>query len=1101
MSKVTILHLSDIHFKRKENETFREDVQGKMIAAIKKHLDKYRMEPDFAAVTGDIAFSGKEYEEAKVFFKELKSVLPVKTRFLVVPGNHDVDREKISKFFSLYSIVQYKKVDDFLEDKGEINTHINPKLKAFREFTDTLKPKLYKEEDDYFWVKDFNDENVSFLGLNSCWACEGDNDRNNITLGYPQVMKALKESKIPNKIALMHHPPNWLNEIDFNRYNGEIFHQCQLILNGHTHADNALVFKNPAGSCICLGANASYADDKEDGFIGFQFIEVEFRKDGIGVKVWPYRLDKRGMNRFVSDHHRWEGHEGPFFELKTFKMKKPLLPLEIPKEYKDWIRQFHSTMDIELLAKKGEAIIVDLPELYIPIETSNPFFKSTEDESETKKGFKSKEPRFIDIEILVSRKKRVLLRGGAGMGKTTLIKHLAYTVCNDSCCSLLKGFLPVMIFLKDLWLIYRKELTSGERKLGFEDVIEPYLEKITCKLTWEIVEAFLSQQKALFLIDGLDEVPEPLRTNMVDMIAQFQFEHRENHFLITGRPHVITGRVEEQFEGDLHDIDPLDYQKVDDFIKKWFRAISGRAYGRGELTAQAMISDIRGYEYISVFTQNPLLLTALCILYQEGKRIPEQRADLYKRIIDNLIHRRFHDSSHPKKEIEILEFLMALAFDAQKKSRKVIELDHAKEILKKTFPKREDEIDFDYELRIQGLFNEIEPGCGLFHFLSNGEIEFNHLTFQEFLAAKHMVYMDVDWQQFLEKEWWEETLLLYTGFINIDRKKASNEVIKTILTDIVEKEAENKKRRRLQFLSAEALCDFHPAKRDEAVVSLSRTPLIQLMESDSELEDRLWAGELVGGLGDTRLKGNNMVLVPAGEFIRGSNEFNEEEKPEQCIYLDGFKIGMYPVANQEFKQFLDDKGYQQREFWKPKGWQWLCSQSIAEPLFWNNRARYWPNFPVKGISWYEASAYANWLKKLTGKPYRLPTEAEWEKAARSTDGRIYPWGNEFDKNFCNSWELGLRRSNPVGIFPNGKSPYGCIDMVGNVWEWCSDWFEEEYYRERSKENPMGPSKGFRRVLRGGSFCSGELYCRVTHRHWQEPEFQGDDIGFRLVIYV
>jgi 3',5'-cyclic AMP phosphodiesterase CpdA len=143
MSEVKILHLSDIHFKRNEKETFRDDVQNKMIAAIKKHLEKYRVEPDFMAVTGDIAFSGKEYDEAKVFFKELKS---------------DVDRKKISKFFSLYSIVQYKKVDDFLKDKGEINTHIKAKFKAYREFTKTLKPKLYKNEEDYFWVKDFKNK-------------------------------------------------------------------------------------------------------------------------------------------------------------------------------------------------------------------------------------------------------------------------------------------------------------------------------------------------------------------------------------------------------------------------------------------------------------------------------------------------------------------------------------------------------------------------------------------------------------------------------------------------------------------------------------------------------------------------------------------------------------------------------------------------------------------------------------------------------------------------------------------------------------------------------------------------------------------------------
>jgi formylglycine-generating enzyme required for sulfatase activity/predicted MPP superfamily phosphohydrolase/energy-coupling factor transporter ATP-binding protein EcfA2 len=1125
MSEVKILHLSDIHFKRKEKETFREDVQGKMIDAIKKHLDKYRLEPDFAAVTGDIAFSGKEYDEAKAFFKELKSVLPTKTKFLVVPGNHDLDRRKISNFFSLHNIVQNKETDAFLEDKEEIDKQINPKFKDFREFVKTLKPRLYKNDEDYFWVKDFKDEKVSFLGLNSCWACESDDDRNSITLGYPQVMSALKKSTISNKIVLMHHPPNWLNEIDFNRYNGEIFHHCQLILHGHTHWDNALVFKNPADSCICLGANASYTDDKEDGFIGFQFIEVEFRENGVGVKVWPYRSDTRGRFRFVPDFYRWENQDGPFFELKTYKdeddakknkketKKTPLLPLEIPKEYKDWVRKFHSKMDIDLLARKGEAITVDLPELYIPIETRNPFYKAKEDEHKKTKSekrilegmdepgpgkeSKSKETPSIDIEVLVGRKKCVLLRGGAGMGKTTLIKHLAYTVNSDTCHSSLKGCLPVLVFLKDLWLVYQGELKKSEKIMVFEDVLKPYLEKSKCKLTWDIVDAFLSHQKALFLIDGLDEVPGHLRSNLVNMMAQFQFDYKENRFLITGRPHGITGEAAARFGDDFHDIEPLNHQKIENFINKWFKAVSGRATGLGEFTAGGMISDFRQHEHISAFTQNPLLLTAVCILYQDGKRIPEQRADLYNRIIHNLIHRRFSDPNHPGKENEILEFLMALAFEAQKKNRKTIEIADALEILRNIFPKKQEERQGHYKQRILKLFNEIEPRCGLFDCVGSDEIQFTHLTFQEFLAAKYMVYEDIEWQPCLEKEWWEETLLLYTGFMSLDRKRTGNDIVETILTTKAKEEKEKKKRRRLQFLGARAICDFQPTKREESVVSLARDQLIELTESDADLEDRFQAGELVGNLGDTRISEDNMVPVPAGEFIRGSDEIDEEEKPVKRIYLDDFMIGVYPVTNREFKGFIDDNGYNREEFWTKEGWQWRQEENIAEPGYWYNRKWNGPNFPVVVVSWYEAETYANWLSKVTDKIYRLPTEAEWEKAARGTGGRKYPWGDEFDKDLCNSEESGLDRTSPVGIFPKGKSPYGCFDMAGNVWEWCADWYDGKYYRKSPAKNPTGPETGSLRVVRGGSWFNVAHDCACAFRGAYPPVFRVNVLGFRL----
>ncbi|MCP5051807.1 MAG: hypothetical protein GY940_31865, partial [bacterium] len=270
----------------------------------------------------------------------------------------------------------------------------------------------------------------------------------------------------------MHHPPiNWLNEIDFNRYRDEIYKNCGLILCGHTHSERALMLQSPAHSCISLGANASYTTD-DDGFIGFQFIEVAFEGERTTVKVWPYRMDIRGIVRFAEDYHRYEGQEGPFFKLRTAApapkpkgKKKPKGPLDIPRDYKEWVEAFHSTMDIDLLARKGEVITVSLPEVYIPIETVNPEyykkqlenriagteFKRLGEEDGLKKIEEIELPQSIDIEELVGKHNLVLLRGGAGMGKTTLIKHLAYTIVHNTCQPSLKGYLPVMIFLKDLW--------------------------------------------------------------------------------------------------------------------------------------------------------------------------------------------------------------------------------------------------------------------------------------------------------------------------------------------------------------------------------------------------------------------------------------------------------------------------------------------------------------------------------------------------------------------------------------------------------------------------------------------------------------------------
>jgi formylglycine-generating enzyme required for sulfatase activity len=165
-------------------------------------------------------------------------------------------------------------------------------------------------------------------------------------------------------------------------------------------------------------------------------------------------------------------------------------------------------------------------------------------------------------------------------------------------------------------------------------------------------------------------------------------------------------------------------------------------------------------------------------------------------------------------------------------------------------------------------------------------------------------------------------------------------------------------------------------------------------------------------------------------------------------------MGKYPVTNLQYRRFVEADGYHRREFWSDEGWAWLdgsydarapdefrdwlvrrLSEKRHEPFYWQDAKWNNPLAPVVGISWFEAEAYCNWLAHKLGKPVRLPTEAEWEKAARGTDGRLWPWGNNWNKNLCNNRDLGLGHICIVGMFPNGASPYGVHDLAGNVWEW------------------------------------------------------------------
>ncbi|MDQ1354874.1 MAG: hypothetical protein QG657_5183, partial [Acidobacteriota bacterium] len=510
MTEITILHLSDIHFRKKKdekNETFRGKVQERLVEAVTGHLKEHK-NLDFVAITGDIAFSGKkkEYDEALEFLGKLKKVLPKGTEFLAVPGNHDVDRDEIDEFFSIKeNIIAKDLTDKFLENEQKVKDCINIKFNAFRQFIDYLNPGLYQNKEDYFWVKNYKKKEVAFLGLNSAWACEGDKDPLHIALGFPQAVTALDNAKdMTNKIVLLHHPLfNCFELKDFNKWSGEIFEKCPLILHGHVHFDNALGLNTPSASCISIGANAVYT---HDGYIGFQFIQVSFGKDRTSVRVWPYKLVTQEQINFLADTTRWKGQKGKaYYDIETKAAGKEkenisasLAPLQIPAQYREWVVRLHSTMDTGQLDPNGKALHVPLPEVYIPIETANPFNKP----KEGKLGNEQKEQPFIDIEKLLGRKNCVLQQGPAGMGKTTLIKHLAYTITSGVGEVSLSGYLPVVVLLKDLWPLYDLYDKEPGTAMDFKTLLASYLEKHVVGLTPVEVEQYCSRERALFLIDG-----------------------------------------------------------------------------------------------------------------------------------------------------------------------------------------------------------------------------------------------------------------------------------------------------------------------------------------------------------------------------------------------------------------------------------------------------------------------------------------------------------------------------------------------------------------------------------------------------------------------
>ena len=246
-----------------------------------------------------------------------------------------------------------------------------------------------------------------------------------------------------------------------------------------------------------------------------------------------------------------------------------------------------------------------------------------------------------------------------------------------------------------------------------------------------------------------------------------------------------------------------------------------------------------------------------------------------------------------------------------------------------------------------------------------------------------------------------------------------------------------------------------------------------------------------------------MVLVPAGDFLMGSTDADakyNEEKPQHRVTLPAYEIGKTQVTNAQFRRFVAGDGYTNRTYWDDAGWQWRTQNQCVQPAYWNAAQWNGDNQPVVGVTLCDAVAYTRWLRAQTGQHFRLPTEAQWEKAARGTDGRIYPWGNTWDAKLANSSESNLGKTAPVGQYPNGASPYGALDMAGNVWEWTRSVYTSYPYNPTDgRENLSDPAQK-RFTIRGGSWGNDSLRLRAAFRSYYSPTNVNHVVGVQLVRY-
>jgi formylglycine-generating enzyme required for sulfatase activity len=268
----------------------------------------------------------------------------------------------------------------------------------------------------------------------------------------------------------------------------------------------------------------------------------------------------------------------------------------------------------------------------------------------------------------------------------------------------------------------------------------------------------------------------------------------------------------------------------------------------------------------------------------------------------------------------------------------------------------------------------------------------------------------------------------------------------------------------------------------EALLSL-------VSDSDAGLQTRLNAGKRLAELGDPRALGDQRAMIPTGTFLMGD--------PPRTVLMSDYAIDRYPVTVSQYARFIESGGYQQQRYWSRAGWAFRTRAKLTKPRFWGEVewAPYLiPNHPVVGVSAYEAEAYAAFVGAA------LPTEAQWEKAARGTDGRRFPWGSEWVEDAAGKRDYGPRCTVPIGSYPKGVSPYGVYDMSGCVWQWCRDAVDAD--AERDDEDPfLDPDdyeEGTERATRGGGWNNLDWNLTTTSCNAYPPTAQFSNLGFRCV---
>ena len=684
--------------------------------------------------------------------------------------------------------------------------------------------------------------------------------------------------------------------------------------------------------------------------------------------------------------------------------------------YSEWLREYCGWIELRALqVGSGKAHRFPIEDLYIPLRTSG--LAAPDEQLE----------RALQVRKLV-------IEGKPGSGKSTFLRKVARE---------LPGF-PILLRIADLDEYMRNCSTPGKpANQASPDWISHFLGSKGWGLNARYFDRRLRDGNTTLLLDGLDEAPDRLRReNIARMFEAATGIYKECRFVVTTRPRAYQGAaVLAGFE--KVEILDLDDDAVAEFLKRWSRCLHPDATQAAEALRAELASALAVVSEVRRMARNPVMLTALAVVHWNERRLPEGRADLYESIVVWLARAREQRPGREKAET-CLEWLGWLALEMQllPGGRKAqVGRGVAAELLAKRLGGA------DPHRVAKEFLDQEEVDSGIIVTEGATDIKFWHLTFQEYLAARALagrpdgdIHAAVLTRKRLYKPEWREVMTLLGGVLKGQGSEKVDALFNAILEGVVERPLAD--RVRCAALLGAMVRDleptgYKPSNPDYGKVLASMAEMFDRSTGAVDLRERVEAAEALG-IDHPRLRlptdNDYWISIAAGKDTKA------------------FQIGRYPVTVFEYAKCVEAGG-------KPPWSEWEEQQRH-------------PSRPVTYVDWNQATAYCEWAG------VRLLTDAEWSRAAYG-EGRSYPWGTQDPRpDLANCSDAGIGAPTPVGLFPNGNTPEGVADMIGNVWEWVED--RQESFR----------------VLRGGCFGDSASALRPPARDGYYPVVRDLDFGFR-----